>query len=203
MSVNVMDANFGLAEDHGEKVGFLTGYYVGMFKIRDPSKRPTWWRESLELLTLNSALLDRKKMHNKGLVTTQKDGMFYINRVLVDVDHRGHDIGLKLVADTMMCLREHVGCCTILPFPLNDEGRLTMPATTDEAREKEKERMAKLGCYSSKIGFRQCGKEYPQAQQFWLERTRRGRGVRLTEWNLFPSIACRACLADDLVFRAD
>lgn len=179
-----------LAQDHGKEVGFLIGYHMSKFKIRDPSKRPYWWRESLELETLNAALLDTKKM-KKDLVTTQKDGMFFIRRVVVDEEHRGHDIGLKLMEDTMECLREYVGCCAILPFPVNTHtgpmgnhwcglmfcGPMMTRTTRMDEAEQVKEKMAKLGCHFSKIGFRQCGKESPQAQ-FWLVKNEKGKGCK-------------------------
>lgn len=158
-----------LAEEHGQKVGELGGFHKNW---------PVWWPKPLH--ELNNALLDKKKVE-KDLVTTMKNGMFYITHVSVDPEHRGHDLGLKLVADTILHVMEHVSCCALLPFP----GDIFRASNSYDRRDEHEMAMAKLGCYFSKIGFRQCGKEYPQAQ-FWMITNKKGKDFKVAKAGKVP-----------------
>jgi len=165
-----------LAEEHGQKVGELAGFHMSTFLMR--KNWPVWWPKPLH--DLNNALLDKKKVE-KDLVTTMKNGMFYITHVFVDPEHRGRDLGLKLVADTMLHVMEHISCCALLPFP----GDIFRASNSYAGRGEHELAMAKLGSYFSKIGFRQCGREYPQAQ-FWMVTNKKGKDFKVVNAEKVP-----------------
>ena len=76
--------------------------------------------------------------------------MLYINRIVIDREHRGKGLALWLIAAADKLLNDHMSLSVICPHPLNDNG--TVPWDADDAVVVAGR--AKLAAYYGRLGFK-------------------------------------------------
>ena len=99
-------------------------------------------------------------------------GFFHIDKISVNKEHKGKDIGLRMIYETLSCLKEHWNICVLKWLALNDGiidrlGReLIDDSNEDNALSTAIE--VKIAKHFARMGFQQAGKNKEKCSAWYL-----------------------------------
>ncbi|GFH57715.1 hypothetical protein CTEN210_14191 [Chaetoceros tenuissimus] len=159
-----------------KEIGKMSGSIISrptrysFFEIGDSSQ---------ELNELTLMFCDAKGRCNRivtGLEPTSvyRGGFFHIERVEIDVEQKGNDLGLRLLSEVFTVLKDMWVIAVLKACPLNDHylSRMNIDLDNEEdntriyyATEESKE---KIGRHWSRLGFQQSGRSRNQCSVWYL-----------------------------------
>ena len=103
-----------------------------------------------------------------------RGGFFHIERVEIDVEQKGHDLGLRLVSEVFTMLKDRWVIAVLKACPLNDHflSRMNIDLDNEEdntrIRHATEEAKEKIGRHWARLGFQQAGRNRNQCCKWYL-----------------------------------
>lgn len=103
-----------------------------------------------------------------------RGGFFHIERVEIDVEQKGHDLGLRLLSEVFTVLKEMWVIAVLKACPLNDHYLSRMNINLQNENDKAgihhatEEAKEKIGRHWARLGFQQAGRNRNQCDVWYL-----------------------------------